>query len=220
MARILIFGAGGRAGQRIVAEASSRGRQVTAVVRDPSRYAGPTGAAVTVVAGDVTSVESVAALAPGHDAAVNAAARLDVGPEEFYVAATRALLDGLGRADVGRLVAVGIGSVLEVSPGTPLYDTPGFPEPGRAFSLGHAAELALLRSADTSIDWVVLAPPPTLLDQEAARSGRYRFGGNQVLPAAEGSAPLSYADLAVAIVDEIDTPSRHRALVAVAPEHP
>jgi uncharacterized protein len=69
----------------------------------------------------------------------------------------------------------------------------------------------------TEIDWLVLAPPPTVLDGDAPRTGRYRIGGNQVLPADDGAAPFTYSDLAVALVDEIETPKHHRTLTAVAP---
>ncbi|MEU8250038.1 NmrA family NAD(P)-binding protein [Nonomuraea sp. NPDC048916] len=40
--KITIFGAGGRAGRQVVAEARRRGHQVTAVVRDPARHSAPT----------------------------------------------------------------------------------------------------------------------------------------------------------------------------------
>ncbi|GAB2962271.1 NAD(P)-dependent oxidoreductase [Micromonospora polyrhachis] len=215
MSRIVVFGAGGRAGRRTVAEVVARGHQVTAVVRDPARHADLAGIGVSVVAGDVTEAESVATVAAEHDAAISTAARLDVPSEEFYVSAARALLAGLGRAGVGRLVVVGIGTTLEAAPGMPVHDAPGFPAEGRAFSLGHAAEFEVLRAADTEVDWLVLAPPPVVLDAEAERTGRYRTGGNQVLPAEADSAPFSYADLAVALVDEALTPKHHRSLVAV-----
>jgi uncharacterized protein len=168
----------------------------------------------------VVGVLSVAAVAAGHDAAINASARLDVPAEQFFGAATRALLDGLARAGVGRLVAIGIGTVLEVAPGTPLYATPDFPAQAREFSLGHAVELEMLRATDTPIDWLVLAPPPTMLDPDGPRTGRYRSGGNQVLPAEAGTPLFRYADLAVAVVDEIEAPKRHRVLAAVAHDQP
>jgi uncharacterized protein len=63
MSRIVIFGAGGRAGRTAVAEALTRGHDVTAVVRDVSRYQGPPDA--RVVAGDVLDA---AAHARGADA--------------------------------------------------------------------------------------------------------------------------------------------------------
>ncbi|ROQ68845.1 hypothetical protein EDD93_3327 [Streptomyces sp. 840.1] len=214
---IVIFGAGGRAGRRAVAEAVSRGHQVTAVVRNSASYQDLAGAGVSVVSGDVTDAESVATVAAGHDGAISAAGRMDMDASEFYVGAAHALLDGLERAGVGRLVLVGIGSTLETAPGVMVHDAPGFPEAARNFSLGHAAELDVLRAAGSGIDWLVIAPPPVVLDNEAARTGRYRTGGGQVLPAGDGGAEgFSYADLAVALVDETETPKHHRSLVAVA----
>jgi putative NADH-flavin reductase len=209
MSSVIVFGAGGRAGRQVAAEAAARGHRVTAVVRDPSRHPDLDGA----VAGDVTAADDVAALAAGHDAAVHAAARLDVPAADFFPAAARALLDGLARAGVGRLVAIGIGSTLETAPGVAVHDAPDYPAQYRPFSLGHAAQVDVLRAAGPAVDWVLLVPPPTLLDADAARTGRYRTGGTGVL----STGTLSYADLAVALVDEIETPRHHRAVVAVAP---
>ncbi|MEV4617492.1 NAD(P)H-binding protein [Asanoa sp. NPDC049573] len=208
MSSIIVFGAGGRAGRRVVAEARRRGHRVTAVVR--TRHSDLDG---TVVSGDVTDGASVAALAAGHDAAVNAAARLDVPAGEFFAAAARALTSGLAAAGVPRLVGIGIGTTLEVAPGVPLHDSPEFPAEHRAFSLGHAAQVEVLRAAD--LDWVLLVPPPTLLDDTTGGTGTYRTGAGQVLPA--GTTLFPYADLAVAVVDEIDRPRHHRTIVAVGP---
>ncbi|HEX4818406.1 MAG TPA: NAD(P)H-binding protein [Nonomuraea sp.] len=214
MGKIVVFGAGGRAGRRVAAEAAGRGHEVTAVVRDPGRHVGLAGEGVRVVAGDVTDAASVAEAAAGHDAAVQAAARMDVPSAEFYPAAARALVEGLGRAGVARLVAVGIGSLLEVSPGVRLVDTPGFAQDARTFALGHAAELAIF--AESALDWVVLAPPPVFLDEAAERTGRYRLGDERVPEGTEGEPAFSFADLAVAVVDEAAGGRRHRAQVAVS----
>lgn len=216
MSKIVVFGAGGKAGRHVVAEAVARGHQVTAVVRDPERHRDLAGEGVVLVAGDATQADSVATTAAGHDAAVSAVARLDMPSEEFYVSAAHALLAGLGQAGVGRLLLIGIGTILEVAPGVLVHDTPGFPAEGRAFSLGHAAELDVLRGSDTAIDWLVIAPPPAVLDADAPRTGRYRIGGDQVLPVADAAVPFTYADLAVALIDEIETPKHHRTLAAVA----
>ena len=186
------------------------------MVRDPAGHPDLSGDGVTVAAGDVTQPASVASIAAGHDAAVNAAGRMDVPAEEFYLAATHALLGELPGAGVERLVAVGIGTTLEVAPGVRVLDTPDFPADAKAFSLGHAAELDALRAAETDLDWLVIAPPPTLLDAEAPRTGKYRVGGEQVLPAEADTPPFPYADLAVAVIDEIETPKHHRTMIAVA----
>ena len=216
MSRVVIFGAGGRAGRRVVSEATERGHRVTAVVRDPTKYPDLIldGDGSQPLAGDVTDPAAVARLAAGHDAAISTAVRLDLPAVEFYSAATRALVDGLRQAGVNRLALVGIGTILELTPGVPVHDTPGFPAEYRAFSWGHLAQLEILRTAE-DLDWVILAPPPAVLDETSARTGNYRTGGSSVLPPPEPERPFSYADLAVALVDEIETPRHHRALIAV-----
>ncbi|ETK34299.1 NAD(P)-dependent oxidoreductase [Microbispora sp. ATCC PTA-5024] len=224
MGDVIVFGAGGRAGRAAVREALRRGRRVTAVVRDPARHPGlgaygPTapeagsgaafkGGAVRVVAGDVTDAGRIAELAAGHDAAIGTAADLAAPPGEFFPAAARALLDGLGRAGVRRLVVVGLASVLETASGTLLMDTPGYPGEYRAFFLGHAAGDEALRSADTPIDWVVLSPAGDF-DHDGDRTGRYRAAP------ADADSRISYADFAIALLDEIDEPRHHRVHLGV-----
>ncbi len=199
MTSIAIFGAGGRAGRAITAEAISRGHTVTAVVREPARHPDIPAA----VRGDVTDPESVAAIVRGHDAAVNAVspasgpeelAALDLDPEYFAKAA-----DALVTSGVPRVVAVGLFSNLEGA--GPL------PEQFQAFGRAHTAGLDRLRESDA--DWAMLTPP-ALLSLEYPRLGRYRLGGES---AEEGQ--LSYADLAVAVIDEIEKLTLHRARAAI-----
>jgi putative NADH-flavin reductase len=199
MTNIAVFGAGGRAGRAVTAEALNRGHAVTAVVRDLTRHPDLPAA----VRGDVTDAAEVAAIVHGHDAAVNAVspasspeelAQLDLDPEFFVRAA-----DALVRSGVPRIVAIGLFGNLDGA--DPL------PEQFRAFGEAHAAGLAWLRKSDT--DWVMLTPPAMLL-MDSPRLGRYRLGGETAEPGI-----LSYADLAVAVVDEIEKPTLHRAHAAV-----
>ena len=53
-----------------------------------------------------------------------------------------------------------------------------------------------------------------LVDQRD-RTGEYRSGDHRVLPRAEDAGPFSYADLAVALVDEIERPRHSREMVAI-----
>jgi uncharacterized protein len=215
MSKIVVFGAGGRAGRRAIAEAVSRGHHVTAAVRDPARHAALAREVVTVVAGDVTDADSVAAVSAGHDAVIAAVYRPDVPAGDFYVAGARALLDGLAQAGVRRLVVVGIGTLLETSAGFRFMDQPGQPPSWTEFSLGRVAELETLRAAGTDVDWLVIAAPPTPLDERSPRSGRYQIGGIALPAGWEGAEQFSYADLLAAVVDEIEAPMHHRTLVAV-----
>ena len=203
--RIVVFGAGGRAGRRVAALAAARGHEVTPVVRDRSRHS--TNGLAGAVDGDVTDVANVGKLVAGQDAVIMTAVRLDMPSVEFYSAAARALVAARPR----RLVAVGIGTMLEVQPDVAVHDSPDFPAEHRAFSLGHVAQLDAFRAAPADVDWVVLAPPPVVLSDEPF-SGGYMTGGSALLP----GTTFSYGDLAAALVDEVEAPRHHRELVAVA----
>ncbi|MFJ3792000.1 NAD(P)-dependent oxidoreductase [Kitasatospora sp. NPDC090091] len=207
---VVVFGAGGQVGRAVVAEARRRGLAVTAAVRDPERHRDLGGEGVTVVPCDVTDEAAVAAASRNHAAAVSTVYTPDVPSTQFYAAATGALVAGLGAAGVRRLVHVGIATTLETAPGVAVHDDPAFPEAYRAFSLGHAHALDLLRESDAALDWVVVTPPLDL-DRTAPGTGRYRTGGPQVL-----GDRIAQADLAVAVVDQLTAPSHHREQIAVA----
>ncbi|MER6099197.1 NAD(P)H-binding protein [Streptomyces sp. NPDC001728] len=210
---IIVFGAGGRVGRAAVAEAVARGHRVTAVVRDPSKYADLAGSPVMLVQGDVTDPASVAALAAGHDAAVNASARLDVSSEEYFTAAAKALMAGLGEAGVRRLLVLGIATTLETEPGVRIMDAPEFPEQWRLFSQGHVAEFALLSAeAGPELDWLMVVPGQDL-DAEAEVTGGYRTAVGTVI---EGPGRIAHRDLALALLDEIERPRHSRVQLAVS----
>ncbi|MFG1681103.1 NAD(P)-dependent oxidoreductase [Nonomuraea sp. NPDC049269] len=221
MSRIVIFGAGGRAGRAVTAEARERGHEVTAVVRDPGKYRDIEKDGVRLVRGDVTDVQAVASIVSGHDAVVHAVSPFS-GPEqgfadldpEFYVKAADALLHGLAEARVPRLVLVGLFANLKDARGLLVMDDPAaFPAEIRPFAVAHTAGLDRLRAAGgTAIDWLMLTPP-ALLEQGGPRTGRYLIGGENAPQST--SAHLSYADLAVAVIDEIDTPRHHSTRVSI-----
>jgi len=192
MSRIVIFGAGGRAGRAAVAEALDRGHDVTAVVRDLSRYQAPPG--VRAVPGDVLDAAGPAA---GADAVVSAVYQPG---QDFFVRAARSL----GKADADRVVVVGLASILPTADGTPLMDTGDYPQEYRGLFLAHAAGVAALER-----DWVVVSPAGDFA-HGGPRTGRYR-----VAPAAAESR-VSYADLAIALIDEIEEPRHHRIHIGVS----
>jgi uncharacterized protein len=202
MGAIVVFGAGGRAGRAAVDEAVRRGHRVTAVVRDPARYAGPTAERVTVVAGDVTDPAAVATLSEGHDAVIAAVYDPAVAPADLYRAAAHALLG----AGAPRLVVVGLASILPTAAGTPLMDTPGYPNGYRSFYLGHRAGVEVLAAGDA--DWLVVSPSGDF-DHGGGRTGTYRYAP------ADAAARISCPDLAVALLDECDAPKHHRTHVGV-----
>ncbi|MGI5419783.1 NAD(P)-dependent oxidoreductase [Actinomadura luteofluorescens] len=202
---IVVFGAGGRAGRQAVAEARRRGHQVTAVVRDPGRHGDL--ADVRVVAGDVTDAVSIEQVAAGHDAAVSAAVDLSVPPHDFFTASSRSLATGLAKAGVSRLVVVGLASIMPGASGAPLMDEPGYPSEYRSFYLGHAAGLDELGTSD--LDWAYVAPAGDF-DHDGTPTGRYRVADH-----GDPASRITYADFAIALLDEIEAPRHHRAAASV-----
>lgn len=195
--RIIVFGARGRVGRAVVAEAAARGYAVTEAGRAD---------------GDVTSAADVARLAAGHDAAVVAVYDPQAAPGAFFPAVARAMAAGLAQARVGRLVGVGLASVLPTESGAALMDTPGYPQEWREFYEGHGAgTLALRAAAPGGLDWAVLSPAGDFAEGGAAAAGGYAFAP------ADAANRITHADFARALVDEATAPTVHATHAGVGP---
>lgn len=192
--KIAIIGATGRAGREIAAELARRGHSVTAISRKP----GAAAPNVTPVAGDAGDPAALAPLLAGHDAVVSAVMFHSTDPAK--------LIGAVRTAGVPRYLVVGGAGSLEVAPGVKLIDTPEFPE---AYKLeaGKGGEFLAILKGVTDIDWVFLSP--SALFFEGPRTGTFRLGGDQLLTHAGGSS-ISFADYAIAMADEIETPRHHR----------
>ncbi|UQW99283.1 NAD(P)H-binding protein [Streptomyces sp. RerS4] len=191
--KIVVFGARGRVGRAVVAEARARGLEVTEAGRDD---------------GDITSAADVTRLAAGHDLAVAAVYDMAADPGEFFPAAARALAAGLSGAGVRRLVSVGLASVLPTAAGPLLMDTPGYPQEWRPFYVGHGAGTEALRAAaPEGLDWAVLSPSGDFANGEPV--GGYAFGP------ADADERITHADFARAVLDEALAPTVHAAHLGV-----
>jgi putative NADH-flavin reductase len=198
--KILLFGATGMIGQRIAAELTERGHEVTGVSRS-----GP-------VKGDV---HEAGTLAKGHDAVVSAISppRDGTEPEGPFVAAYRALIDGLREAGVRRVIVVGGAGGLRTAQGPDLVDTPEFPELHRKEALAQRTMLRLFREVG-DLDWTYIAPAAEIAPGD--RTGVYRIGGGDLLTDAEGRSFVSAEDYAVAVADELESGAHPRRRITVA----
>jgi putative NADH-flavin reductase len=208
--KIILFGANGNIGQRIAAEALSRGHEVTAALRDPSKLSLKHKNLKTVTA-DVSKPESVAAAARGHDLAISA-----VGPgkgsAQMLVDVAKTLPAGLAQAGVKRLIVVGGAGSLEVAPGKQLVDQPDFPEIYKPQALAHRDALAIFRKSD--LDWAYVSPAAFIGPGE--RTGKFRTGLDQLLTDEKGQSRISIDDYAIALIDEAEKPKHARQRFTVA----
>ncbi|WP_042414465.1 NAD(P)-dependent oxidoreductase [Streptacidiphilus anmyonensis] len=206
MAKIAVLGAKGAIGSRVVAEALSRGHEVTAVVRDPAAYSAVDGVAA-VLAGDALDPASVAEIAAGQDVLVSAVGGGDgPGHAALIEPAAQSLVQGLRGLGAGapRLIAVGGAGSLETAPGVRVWDAPGLPDWLLQIMHAHGDAQAYYNTVD-DVTWTVLSP--AALIQHGERTGAYRTGTEQLVVDADGESRISTEDYAVALVDEIERPA-------------
>lgn len=200
--KVAVLGASGRAGSEITKELSARGHQVLAVARKPEAITAAPG--VSAVAGDAADPAALAELIRGSDAVISAL-HFDV-PAEI-------LLSALRQAGVGRLLVTGGAASLEAAPGLRLIDTPDFPEEWKVFATGGITFLEALRG-ETQIDWTFFSPAAFIF--EGPRTGQFRLGGDQLVVDAAGDSRISFADYAIAMVDELEQHRHGRARFTAA----
>jgi putative NADH-flavin reductase len=205
MAKIIIFGARGKLGPLVIAEALARGHEVTAVTRDGTGV--DPAADLTVVPGEIVDAASVAPLVTGHDVAVSCIGPRPGDDHEQFSDNLRALLEGLGEAGVPRCVIVGGAGSSEVAPGKLLIDTPEFPEVAKPTASSAVTALKRLRTMETPVDWAFMSPA-AFFDPNGPRTGTYRTGTDNLISDDEGSY-LSYADGAIVVLDEVENAEHH-----------
>jgi putative NADH-flavin reductase len=195
--KILVLGANGFVGSHLVEEAALRGHEVTPGVRGLV---------------DATDPASVAEAAAGHDVVLSAV--IDRSAPETVPRAVQALLAGLERAGVGRLVVVGGAGTLETAPGRYVMGLDDFNPDFRAEAIAHLEALRALQAAETQVEWICVTPPRRFDD--TGRTGSYRVGGDQLLVDANEMSHIAIEDFAVAVLDEAENPQHSRTRFTVA----
>lgn len=211
--KIALFGATGHLGQSILNEALSRGHDIVAVVRDPSRLV-QRNDKLKVVTGDVAQPASWLDAVRGADAVVaSLSARRDGNPDSVPANAG-VLLDNLPKAGVKRLLWVGGAGSLEVAPGVKVIDDPHFPEAWKPEAKAQGKALDVFRASMADVDWTYISPAALLEDGE--RTGKYRVGGDRLLVDGNGVSRITVPDYAVALLDRIEKHDALRQRITVA----
>lgn len=218
MKKITLIGASGFVGSAILNEALSRDIQVTVIALHPEKIT-VSHPALTVVKGDATDPEVLAATAKGMDAVVSAYNPGWNNPRQYEETLENypRIVEGAKRAGVERLLIVGGAGTLFVKPGLRLVDTGTLPEvwlPG-VKSMGEFYLNTLMK--EDAIDWVFLSPAANLGNMtQGERTGKYRVGKDDLLTDAEGNSFISVEDYAVAMIDELMQPAHHKERFTVA----
>ncbi|MDH1632359.1 NAD(P)-dependent oxidoreductase [Pseudomonas mosselii] len=202
MSKIAIIGATGRAGSQLLEEALRRGHSVVAIARDPGSLQGRDG--VTVKALDAKDSAALQAAVSGCDAVLSAA--------HFSTLEPGAIIEPVKRAGVKRLLVVGGAGSLLLPSGQRVIDSPDFPEAYKAEASAGVRFLETLRR-EQSLDWTFLSPSAEFVEGE--RSGHYTLGKDHLLIGADGKSWITFADYAIAMLDELEKPAHSRARFTV-----
>ena len=197
MSKIAIIGATGRAGSQLLEEALRRGHSVTAIARDTQALA--SRADVVSKSVDVTDAAALQAAVAGHDVVISAA--------HFSTIPAKAIIEPVKKAGVKRLLVVGGAGSLLTPDGKKVIDSPNFPEEYKAEASAGGVYLDTLR-LEPDLDWTFLSPSALFVEGE--RTGAFRLGKDHLLVSNEGKSWITFADYAIAMIDEVEKPAHSR----------
>ena len=209
--KIAVVAATGKAGRKIVNEAKNRGFKVTAFVRKEAEIEG----ADQIIVKDIFDLTTEDL--KGFDAVVDAfgAWTEDVLPQHSTTLAH--LCDVLSGTDVRLLVVGGAGS-LYVNPEHTacVSDGPDFPDIFKPLAAAMAKALGELRERK-DVKWTYVSPAGDF-QADGERSGKYILGGEELTLNSKGESIISYADYAIAMVDEIEKGDHIQQRISVVRE--
>ena len=193
---ILVIGANGNAGRRIVEKALKAGHQVTGVVRREGAIEGiPT---IVKDALQLTKQELTQ-----FDVVVNATSAFTPDAYHLQTDLTLLLVKTLANTNTRLIVVGGAGSLyVDEDHTVQLYDTPDFPEEYLGLAKAQGNAIDILRKF-SNVDWTFFSPAP-IFDAEGPESNDYIIGNETVILNKEGQPYISYETYAQLLVDEIN----------------
>ena len=192
--KMAVVCANGKAGKLIVKEAVERGLDVTAIVRGENRSAAKKALVKDLF--DLTNADL-----KGFDVVVDAFGAWTPETLPLHSTSLKHLCDILSGTDTRLLVVGGAGS-LYVDPEhtAQVMDGPDFPEVFKPLATNMGKALDELRGRD-DVKWTYISPAGDF-QAEGERTGKYMQAGEELTLNGRGESIISYADYAIAMVDE------------------
>ena len=208
--KVAVVCANGKAGKLIVQEAVERGLDVTAIVR-----------------GENKTVAKKALVKDLFDLTAQDLAEFDVVVDAFgawtpetlpqHSTSLKHLCDLLSGTKIRLLVVGGAGSLYVNAEHTAqVMDGADFPEMFKPLASNMGKALDELR-ARTDVQWTYISPAGDF-QADGARTGAYLLGGEELMLNSKGQSVISYADYAIAMVDEVVKGNHLQQRISVAAE--
>lgn len=192
--KIAVICANGKAGKLIVKEAVSRGLDITAVVRGENATE-----AKEVLKKDLFDL--TADDLKGFDVVIDAFGAWTEETLLLHSTSLKHLCDILSGTETRLLIVGGAGS-LYVNPEHTVCvaDGPDFPDAFKPLASAMAKALSELRERK-DVKWTYISPAGDF-QAEGEHIGKYILGGEELTLNSKGESIISYADYAIAMVDE------------------
>ena len=198
MKKVAIVCAAGKEGRLLVQEALSRGCEVTGFVRKESDTVDPAAKKVVKDLFDLTR-EDLA----GFDAVIDAFGAWTPDTLPLHKTSLKHLCDILSGTKVRLLVVGGAGSLYVNAEHTvQVKDLESFPDVFKPLADNMGEALAQLRTR-SDVQWTYLSPAGDFV-ADGERTGEYLVGGEEYFVNDKGVSRISYADYAIAMIDEVE----------------
>ena len=195
--KIAVVAANGRVAKKVIAEALNRGHEVVAFGRhDENNTQSKDYRKKDIL--DLTKEDL-----SGFDAVVDAFGAWTEETLPLHSTTTQHLADILSGTDTRLLIVGGAGS-LYVDPEhkVQLVDTPDFPDAFKPLATAMGKALAELRERK-DVKWTYISPAADF-QADGERTGKYILAGEDFALNSKNESVISYADYAIAMVDEIE----------------
>lgn len=194
--KIGVIAANGKEGRLIVKEALDRGMDVTAIVRSANKTE-----AKQVIQKDIMDLTKNDL--KNFDVVVDAFGVWDPAKMNLHSVTLNHLADILSGTSTRLLVVGGAGSLYTDKTHTmKLSETPDFPKEYLPVANGMGKALEELRKRN-DVKWTYMSPAAEF-DAEGKRTGSYVLAGEEFTTNEKGESYISYADYAIAMVDEAE----------------
>lgn len=194
--KIGVIAANGKEGRLIVKEALDRGMDVTAIVRSANKTE-----AKKVILKDIMDLTKNDL--KNFDVVVDAFGVWDPAKMNLHSVTLNHLADILSGRSTRLLVVGGAGSLYTDKTHTmKLSETPDFPKEYLPVANGMGKALEELRKRN-DVKWTYMSPAAEF-DAEGKRTGSYVLAGEEFTTNEKGESYISYADYAIAMVDEAE----------------
>lgn len=209
--KIAVVAANGRVAQKVIKEALDRGFEVRAFGRDDENKT----AAKDYVKKDIMDLtrEDLA----GFDVVVDGFGAWKDEEQPMHVKTSQHLCDILSGSDTRLLVVGGAGSLFVNPEHTAVVcDGPDFPAMFLPLAKAQGEELAKLRERN-DVKWTFISPAGDF-QADGERTGKYILAGEELTLNSRGESIISYADYAIAMVDEIEKGNHIQQRISVVRE--